>query len=40
MEVNVPVVIPKDELVDAVRDALAERGISFQEENEWMLLTQ
>lgn len=39
MEVNVPIVIPKKDLVDAVREVLAERGISFQEENEWMNAT-
>lgn len=39
MEVKVPVVIPQEELVNAVREVLAEKGISFQQENEWMNAT-
>lgn len=39
MEVKVPVVIPQEEIVNAVREVLAERGISFQDENEWMNAT-
>lgn len=39
MEVKVPVVIPQEELVNAVREVLVEKGISFQQENEWMNAT-
>lgn len=39
MKVKIIAEIPHEELVKAVREVLAERGISFQQENEWMNAT-
>lgn len=40
MEAQVQVKIPKEDLVKAVREILAENGMSFQQENEWMNATE